>query len=50
MQLDRLTIKAREALEAAQRIAREHSHQEVDGEHLLLALLEQTDGLIPPLF
>ena len=32
-----------------QRVAHEHSHQEIDGEHLLLALLDQTDGLIQPL-
>jgi ATP-dependent Clp protease ATP-binding subunit ClpB len=35
MQLDKLTIKSQEALQAAQRIAHEYSHQEMDGEHLL---------------
>ncbi len=49
MQLERFTTKAQEALQAAQRIARDHSHQEIDGEHLLAALLEQPDGLIQPL-
>ena len=49
MQFDRLTIKAQEAVQAAQQIAHRHSHQEVDGEHLLAALLEQADGLIPSL-
>ncbi|MDB6021413.1 MAG: ClpB protein [Pedosphaera sp.] len=49
MQAERLTIKAQEALQSAQRIAREHSNQEVDGEHLFAALLEQQDGLIQPL-
>lgn len=49
MQFDRLTIKAQEAIQAAQKIAHEHSHQEVDGEHLLAALLEQTDSLTPAL-
>jgi ATP-dependent Clp protease ATP-binding subunit ClpB len=39
MQLDKLTLKSQEALADAQRIARELSHQEMDGEHLLLALL-----------
>jgi ATP-dependent Clp protease ATP-binding subunit ClpB len=33
----------------AQRIAREHSHQAIDGEHLLLALIQQSEGLIQPL-
>jgi ATP-dependent Clp protease ATP-binding subunit ClpB len=49
MQLDRFTTKAQAALQSAQRIAHEHSHQEIDGEHLLAALLEQEDGLIQPL-
>jgi ATP-dependent Clp protease ATP-binding subunit ClpB len=49
MQLDRLTIKSQEALQEAQRIARNYSHQEVDGEHLLLALLTQPESLIPDL-
>jgi ATP-dependent Clp protease ATP-binding subunit ClpB len=49
MQLDRLTIKSQEALQEAQHIAQSHSHQEVDGEHLLLALIGQTDSLIPDL-
>ena len=49
MQLDRLTLKAQGALQAAQEIAQRHAHQELDGEHLALALLAQTDGLIPPL-
>jgi ATP-dependent Clp protease ATP-binding subunit ClpA len=49
MQLDKLTLKSQEALQAAQSVAQEHSHQEVDGEHLLLALLDQGESLIPEL-
>ncbi len=49
MQLDRLTQKSQEALQEAQRIAQGYSHQEVDGEHLLLALIGQSDSLIPDL-
>ena len=49
MQLDRFTIKSQEALQNAQHIAREHSHQEVDGEHLLLAMIGQAESLIPDL-
>jgi ATP-dependent Clp protease ATP-binding subunit ClpB len=49
MQMDRLTIKSQEALQEAQRIAQGYSHQEVDGEHLLLALIGQSDSLIPSL-
>ena len=47
MQLDKLTFKAQAALQEAQQIAHRYSHQEMDGEHLLLALVEQTDNLIP---
>ncbi len=43
MQMDRLTIKGQEALQSARQIAHTRSHQEVDGEHLLAALLEQTE-------
>jgi len=50
MQMERLTIKAQEALQGAQTIAQRFSHQQIDGEHLLLSLLDQSDGLIQPLF
>src|ERR1051325_8460090 len=49
MQMDKLTIKSQEALQEAQRIAHGFSHQEIDGEHLRLALIGQTDSLIPDL-
>jgi len=49
MQFDRFTIKAQEALQGAQGVAHKYSHQQIDGEHLMLALLEQTEGLIHPL-
>ena len=49
MQQDRFTIKSQEAVQEAQRIAHGYSHQEVDGEHLLLALIGQADSLIPDL-
>src|SRR5882762_6803477 len=49
MQLDRFTTKAQGALQDAQRIAQELSHQAIDGEHLMLALLRQSEGLIQPL-
>src|SRR5256714_1522370 len=49
MQMDRLTTKSQEALQEAQRIAQGFSHQEIDGEHLLLAMIGQQDSLIPDL-
>jgi ATP-dependent Clp protease ATP-binding subunit ClpB len=49
MQQERLTIKSQEALQEAQRIAHGFSHQELDGEHLMLALTGLTESLIPDL-
>ncbi len=49
MDLNRLTQKSQEALQAAQTRALRHGHPEVDGEHLLAALLEQPEGLAPRL-
>src|SRR5690348_5318515 len=49
MQMDKLTIKSQEALNEAQRIAHGFSHQQIDGEHLMLALIGQQDSLIPDL-
>src|SRR4051812_15938447 len=48
MQQDRFTIKAQEAVAAAQRLAAEHRNPEVAPAHLLLALLDQQDGLVVP--
>jgi ATP-dependent Clp protease ATP-binding subunit ClpB len=45
MQPDRFTIKSQEAVAAAQRLAAERRNPEVGPTHLLLALLEQEDGL-----
>ncbi|MGH9890478.1 MAG: Clp protease N-terminal domain-containing protein, partial [bacterium] len=44
MDLNRLTHKSQEALHDAQTKALRAGHTEVDGEHLLLALLEQPEG------
>ncbi|HEY0487262.1 MAG TPA: ATP-dependent chaperone ClpB [Mycobacteriales bacterium] len=49
MDLNRLTQKSQEALHDAQTKALRYGHSEIDGEHLLLALLEQPDGLVPRL-
>jgi len=48
MRLDRLTIKAQEALGAAQGIADEYSAAQVEPEHLLKALMDQAEGVIAP--
>jgi ATP-dependent Clp protease ATP-binding subunit ClpB len=49
MDINRLTQKTQEAIQAAQSLAVKLGHQEVDGEHLLLALLDQPEGLVPRL-
>src|SRR5213596_1407360 len=47
--LNRMTHKVQEALQGAGGIATRRSHQGIDVEHLLQALLEQADGLAPNL-
>ncbi|GAA2086804.1 ATP-dependent chaperone ClpB [Actinomadura alba] len=49
MDLNRLTQKSQEALHDAQTKALRLGHTEVDGEHLLMALLDQEAGLVPRL-
>lgn len=49
MRLDKFTIKAQEAVANSQMIADEHGHQEITPEHLLLALLNQEDGVVRPI-
>ena len=46
-QFDKFTIKAQEAISQAQQLALQYSQQEIKGEHLLLALTRQRDGIIP---
>jgi ATP-dependent Clp protease ATP-binding subunit ClpB len=47
MDFNRFTEKMQEAVRAAQSIAVQHGNQQIDVEHLLLALLEQEGGLAP---
>ncbi|MDH3960660.1 MAG: ATP-dependent chaperone ClpB [Desulfuromonadales bacterium] len=46
MDMNRMTQKSQEAIQAAQALATRFGHVEVDGEHLLLALFEQAEGLV----
>ena len=48
MRFDQLTIKAQEAIQEAQRDARARGNAELTGDHLLLALLRQDDGVVVP--
>ncbi len=49
MDMNRMTIKLQEALQSASSHAMRRSHQGMDVEHLLLALLEQEGGVVPAL-
>ncbi|MBO4732816.1 MAG: ATP-dependent chaperone ClpB [Spirochaetaceae bacterium] len=49
MNYEQFTIKAQEALQNATVIAQQEDHGEIGTDHVLLALLQQKDGLIPPL-
>ena len=49
MRMDKFTVKAQEAMQAAQAAARRRDHQSVEVEHLAVALLEQEDGIVVPI-
>jgi ATP-dependent Clp protease ATP-binding subunit ClpB len=49
MRFDQLTIKAQEAVQEAQRDARARGNAELTGDHLLLAMLRQEDGVVVPI-
>src|SRR3984893_2551784 len=49
MRMDKLTVKAQEAIQAAQSLADQGNHQAIEHEHLLLALLQQQEGVVGPL-
>jgi ATP-dependent Clp protease ATP-binding subunit ClpB len=50
MNINKYTEKAQEAVLAAQQLAEQMSHAQIEPEHLLLALVEQQDGIVPELF
>ncbi len=49
MRLDKLTIKAQEALQAAQGVADDASSQVIEPEHLLKVLLDAAEGIVRPI-
>ena len=49
MNLNKYTEKAQEAILAAQRLAEQNNHAQIEPEHVLLALAEQADGIVPSL-
>jgi ATP-dependent Clp protease ATP-binding subunit ClpB len=46
---ERLTVKAAEAIQAAAQEARREEHPQIDGVHLLQALLDQEEGIVAPI-
>ncbi|MGB4780567.1 ATP-dependent chaperone ClpB [Candidatus Methylomirabilis sp.] len=49
MRFDKFTFKAQEAIQQAQKLAEEREHQAIDVEHLLLALIDQAEGVVQPI-
>lgn len=49
MNIEKLTNKAREALQDMQQIAQRHEHQSLTAVHLLIALIQQEGGIVPTL-
>ena len=49
LRFDKLTVKAQEALQAAQQFGAQSGQQQIEPIHLLWALLTQNDGVVPPL-
>jgi len=47
MNLNKFTEKAQEAIFEAQGLATQYNHSQIDPEHLLLSLLQQSDGVVP---
>lgn len=46
---DRFTIKAQEVIELASRVAEDRQHSQIEPVHLLIALVNQEEGIVPPL-
>ncbi len=49
MRFDKFTLKGQEALQNSQHLAERLGHQQIEPEHLLRAILEPAEGVIPPL-
>ncbi|HEV3214192.1 MAG TPA: ATP-dependent chaperone ClpB [Vicinamibacterales bacterium] len=50
MNINKFTEKAQEAVLTAQQLAEQMSHSQIEPEHLLLALVEQPEGIVPEIF
>lgn len=50
MNIDKFTIKMKEALQGSENLASRYNNAEIGNEHMFLALLQQQDGIAEPLF
>jgi ATP-dependent Clp protease ATP-binding subunit ClpB len=48
MRLDKFTLRGQEAIQSAIELAEKNQHQQVEPEHLLVAMLEQPEGIVRP--
>ncbi len=48
IRFDKFTVKAQEALQAAQSLTDQQGHQAMEPEHLLMALIQQREGVVGP--
>jgi ATP-dependent Clp protease ATP-binding subunit ClpB len=49
MRLDKFTLRGQEAIQSAIELAERNQHQQVEPEHLLIAMLEQPEGIVRPI-
>jgi len=49
MRFDKLTLKAQEIIQDSQQVAERKGHQQIEPEHVLRAILDQREGVIPPI-
>ncbi|MFC1822677.1 ATP-dependent chaperone ClpB [Thermodesulfobacteriota bacterium] len=49
MRFDKFTLKAQEVIESAQQLSESFNHQQIEPEHIARVILEQNEGVIPPI-
>src|SRR5215470_19020371 len=49
MRLDKFTLRGQDAIQSATELAERNQHQQVEPEHLLVAMLEQPEGIVRPI-
>ena len=47
MRFDKFTLKLQEAFQEAEKLGAAYGHQGIDAEHILLALTQQPEGIVP---